>query len=218
VSVTFPAAGWRAEAALVVKRSRVLALAARVDDEAAARAVIAAERARYPDARHHCTAFIVEAGAGPPTERSSDDGEPAGTAGMPMLAQLRGAGLVDVVAVVTRYFGGVKLGTGGLTRAYGDAVAAALADVPRVTRLTLPVWAVEAGHAAAGRVTDELVRRGVSLLAQDYGPTRVRLEAVFPAGADAAALIAQAGQGLARGVRLGERTVEVAVAPGAAAE
>jgi uncharacterized YigZ family protein len=209
MTAVLPAAGWSAEAVLEVKRSRFLARAARADDEAAARAVIAAERARYPDARHHCTAFIVEDGPGPPTERSSDDGEPAGTAGMPMLAQLRGAGLVNVVAVVTRYFGGVKLGTGGLTRAYGDAVAAVLVGVPRVTRVARPVWAVEAGHAAAGRVTDELVRRGAQIVAQEFSAAGVRLEAAFDPGADVAGLAAQASQGTARVTRVGEQTVEL---------
>ncbi|MDR1512366.1 MAG: YigZ family protein, partial [Propionibacteriaceae bacterium] len=95
----------------MIKKSRFLATVARADDEAAARAVVGEERSRHPLARHHCTAFIVESGSGRPTERSSDDGEPPGTAGTPMLAQLRGSGLVNVVAVVTRYFGGVKLGT-----------------------------------------------------------------------------------------------------------
>ncbi|MFC6713803.1 IMPACT family protein [Branchiibius cervicis] len=93
-----------------VRRSRFLAVVCRVGDESAARAVIAGCRSAYPDARHHCSAFVL--GPAPRTERSNDDGEPSGTAGAPMLQVLRSADLSDVVAVVTRYFGGTLLGTG----------------------------------------------------------------------------------------------------------
>ena len=98
---------WDAETELVVKRSRFIARLARVDSEEEARAVIADTRRRYPDARHHCTAFVVEVPDASPIARSSDDGEPAGTAGMPILATLLGADVTQAVAVVTRYFGGV---------------------------------------------------------------------------------------------------------------
>ena len=81
-------------------------------------------RSTSRDARHHCTAFVL--GPDGTTTRSNDDGEPSGTAGAPMLEVLRGRGLTDVVAVVTRWFGGTLLGTGGLIRAYGDAVSLAL--------------------------------------------------------------------------------------------
>ena len=106
--------GFQARTETEVKRSRFLATLARADDEQQARDVIALVKAEFPDARHHCQAFIVDVPDAQPIERSSDDGEPAGTAGMPMLETLRGAGLGNVVAVVTRYFGGTLLGTGGL--------------------------------------------------------------------------------------------------------
>ncbi|RYE74360.1 MAG: YigZ family protein, partial [Myxococcales bacterium] len=102
----------------VVERSRFLTQLVRVPDEASAREVIDVRRREHWSARHHCTAFVI--GPDGALQRSNDDGEPAGTAGAPMLEVLRGAEISDVVAVVTRYFGGVKLGTGGLARAYSE--------------------------------------------------------------------------------------------------
>lgn len=116
--------GGSAEAELVVSRSRFLARACRVEDEESARRFIADVRAIDHDARHHCTAFVL--GPDAAVRRSNDDGEPSGTAGRPMLEVVTGRGLSDVVVVVTRWFGGVLLGTGGLVRAYGDATSAAL--------------------------------------------------------------------------------------------
>jgi uncharacterized YigZ family protein len=111
-----------------VSRSRFIATLGSAPTVEAARAFIAAIRAEMPAATHHVYAFKVGYGASV-TEGLSDDGEPTGTAGPPALAVLRGADIGDVVLVVTRYFGGTKLGTGGLVRAYGDAARAALAAV-----------------------------------------------------------------------------------------
>lgn len=125
------------------------------EDEAAT--VVASRRDEDPDATHHCWAFVLADGLA----RSSDDGEPRDTAGAPILRHLQGAELVDVVAVVTRWYGGTKLGRGGLVRAYGDATAAVIAaavvveHVPTVTRtlrhgyeLTAALDAVLAAHDA----------------------------------------------------------------------
>lgn len=111
------------------QRSRFLAFAAPADDVAAARGFVADLARRYHDARHVCSAWRLGAPP-PPLEHRHDDGEPAGTAGEPILAALRKADLTDAVVAVVRYFGGVKLGTGGLARAYGDAAAGALAAAP----------------------------------------------------------------------------------------
>ena len=100
--------------------------------EGAARALIQQVRAGSRGAGHQCTAYLLGPDAG--TVRSNDDGEPSGTAGAPMLAALRGRGITDAVAVVSRWFGGTLLGTGGLIRAYGDATEAALAAATTVTR------------------------------------------------------------------------------------
>ncbi|QIK72495.1 YigZ family protein [Propioniciclava coleopterorum] len=156
--------GFEARTETEVKRSRFLATVARVDDEAQARDVIALVRAEFPDARHHCQAFVVDVPDAQPIERSSDDGEPAGTAGMPMLEVLRGAALGNVVAVVTRYFGGTLLGTGGLVRAYSDAVSSALAGAPRVRPERRLLWGVDVPAAEAGRVQGALLNRGIDVL------------------------------------------------------
>lgn len=98
----------------VEKRSRFLGLVQPVSSEDEAREIIAACKKQYHDARHNCWCYLLRDG----TERYSDDGEPQGTAGIPMLEVFRRAGVTNVVCVVTRYFGGVLLGTGGLLRAY----------------------------------------------------------------------------------------------------
>src|ERR671921_1142335 len=91
-------------------------------------------RAEMPDAAHHVYAYIVGHGA-TTTLGMSDDGEPSGTAGRPVMAVLKGSGLGDVALVITRYFGGTLLGTGGLVRAYGDAAKAVLAILPRTEKI-----------------------------------------------------------------------------------
>ena len=113
-----------ATAEYVIERSRFLTLAAPVSDEAEAQAVVAAQRKKYFDARHHCSAWIL--GEDSSKQKSSDDGEPGGTAGMPILDVIKRKGLTNVVVVVTRYFGGIKLGAGGLVRAYSHSAALAL--------------------------------------------------------------------------------------------
>ena len=106
----------RSSAEIEVRRSRFVCDVERVETEEAAREFIEAVRSGSREARHHCTAFIL--GPDGAIQRSNDDGEPSGTAGAPMLEVLRGRGVSDVVAVVTRWFGGVLLGTGGLLFEY----------------------------------------------------------------------------------------------------
>jgi uncharacterized YigZ family protein len=150
-----PAAATRAE--IMALNSRFIASAGHTPSVEEAKAFIAAVRAAFPDASHHCVAYLVGHGA-TVTAGMSDDGEPSGTAGRPMLAVLRGSGLGDVTVVVTRYFGGTLLGTGGLVRAYSDAVRAVLEILPRTERIELAALSVRvsyAGYAAARRVLDE---------------------------------------------------------------
>jgi uncharacterized YigZ family protein len=113
----------------VVVNSRFIATMGRADTVAEAKAFIQSVRDEMPDATHHVYAFKVGYGASI-TEGMSDDGEPSDTSGPPVLAVLRGADMGNVVIVVTRYFGGTKLGTGGLVRAYGGAAKDALAALP----------------------------------------------------------------------------------------
>ncbi|MBK6899155.1 MAG: YigZ family protein [bacterium] len=123
--------GGDGEAEIRVERSRFLATARPVADASAARALVAAIARVHHDARHVCWACRLGHGA-QATELRSDAGEPSGTAGEPILGVLRHAGITDAAIVVVRWFGGVKLGTGGLGRAYRDAAAAALAAAPQL--------------------------------------------------------------------------------------
>ncbi len=187
------------EAEVEDRRSRFLAHLEPVPDEATARAVIEAARRRHHTARHHCSAFIL--GPDGAIERSSDDGEPAGTAGAPMLEVLRGRELRDVVAVVTRWFGGTLLGAGGLVRAYSDAVTSA-ADAAEVVRYRrVDVVELEVDYAIAGRVEASLRDRGVQVADVRHGAAATLVLAVPPADRVAVASgIAEltAGQGRPR--------------------
>jgi uncharacterized YigZ family protein len=118
-------------AELRIRGSSFLGFAAPCGDEEEARAVVAERSRRFHDATHNCTAWRLRGGL----QRTNDDGEPSGSAGAPILAAIEGAGVIDCAVVVTRYFGGTKLGVGGLVRAYGEAAAAALAAAPRRTGL-----------------------------------------------------------------------------------
>lgn len=184
------------EAEIEDRRSRFLAHLEPVPDEASARSVIEAVRRQHHTARHHCSAFVL--GPDRAVERSSDDGEPAGTAGAPMLEVLRGRQLRDVVAVVTRWFGGTLLGAGGLVRAYSDAVAAA-ADAADIVRYRLvDLLELEADYAIAGRVEASLRDRGVQVAEVRHGAVATLVLAISPPDrAAVASAIAEltAGQG-----------------------
>src|SRR5512138_1071406 len=131
----YPIPAGRARVEEVILRSRFISAAAPAATTEEAKSFINALRAEFPDASHHCFAYLV----GPPGSTAqvgmSDDGEPGGTAGRPMLAVVLGSGLGDIVVVVTRYFGGTKLGTGGLVRAYSGGVKAVLAELPVVEKV-----------------------------------------------------------------------------------
>lgn len=151
-----PAAPHRTET--VISRSRFIATLAHVATPVDARAFIDAMRAEFPDATHNCWAYV----AGPPGDTAqiglSDAGEPHGTAGRPMLDVLLHSGIGEIAAVVTRYYGGVKLGTGGLVKAYGGAVQQALASLPttrRIERATLEVSVTYADVESLRRTTQE---------------------------------------------------------------
>ncbi|MDV3206785.1 MAG: IMPACT family protein [Rhodococcus ruber] len=151
-----------------IKHSRFLAVLRRVDSDTAALAFVEEQRRLYPDARHHCWAFVVGDEPAHRAERSSDDGEPGGTAGVPMLQVLHHRDLVNVAVVVTRWFGGIKLGAGGLVRAYSGAVAVAVDAATLVPRERREVFTLAVGHGDAGRVESELRVRGVSVLDVSY--------------------------------------------------
>lgn len=122
---------------LVIKKSQFITFVAAAAEVPQAQAFIESIRKQYPDARHVCWAYLV----GKPKQTTllscSDDGEPAGTAGKPMLNVLQHSGMGDIVAVVVRYFGGIKLGTGGLVRAYSGSVNEALKRLPTTKKVAM---------------------------------------------------------------------------------
>jgi uncharacterized YigZ family protein len=164
------------DAEIEVKRSRFLARVRRVPDESGAREVVERARKEHWDAGHHCSAFVV--GPDGATQRSHDDGEPGGTAGAPMLEVLRGHGVSDVVAVVTRYFGGTLLGAGGLVRAYSDAVRAALEEAGVVHRQRMQLVELLTTPAEAGRLEHDLRSRDVVVRRVSYADPVVVTAAV----------------------------------------
>lgn len=153
----------------VVRRSRFLTALARAPDAAAAHAFVAAMRDEHPDATHHCYAFV----AGPPGSTAhigmSDDGEPHGTAGRPMLTALLHSEVGEVVAVCTRYYGGVKLGTGGLSRAYGGGVKRALQDLPTELEVQRVEIAVTVGYRHVDGVRRLLEESETVVLDESFG-------------------------------------------------
>ena len=200
--------GGAAEVGIEVKRSRFLCTIERVADEAAARATVERLRKRHWDARHHCSAFVL----GPDSllQRSSDDGEPAGTAGAPMLDVLRGREVSDVVAVVTRWFGGVLLGAGGLVRAYGDAVRAGLDSAGTLRRSLLTEHSLVVSHGNAGRLESELRDRAVWVLDAEYGDDVTLRLGVPAADSDRlAALVSELTGGSAAPVEVASRWVDL---------
>ena len=140
----------------VIKNSRFIAEAFMVGNQSEARDVLREQKSRYSDATHVCHAFIT----GPKAETSgmSDDGEPSGTAGRPMLDVLKGSGITNILITVTRYFGGTLLGTGGLVHAYGGAVKSVL-EICR---------------------TEELVEKSAFIFSADYGSYE-GIKRIFPA-------------------------------------
>ncbi|MDX1689035.1 MAG: YigZ family protein [Candidatus Promineifilaceae bacterium] len=129
----YPVPAEKTRAELRVKNSRFIATVAPVFSVKEAKAFIGRIRDEFADATHNVPAYVVGHGAAV-TAHCNDDGEPAGTAGRPVLAVLKGSGLGDAAIVVTRYFGGTKLGTGGLVRAYGDAARLVLEQTPRAMK------------------------------------------------------------------------------------
>ncbi|MGO1052889.1 YigZ family protein [Crossiella sp. CA198] len=164
-----------------IQRSRFRCSLARVATEEAAAEFVAGVRKQHWDASHNCSAFRLGSGA----QRSSDDGEPAGTAGVPMLEVLARRELTDVVAVVTRYFGGTKLGAGGLVRAYGRAVSEAVDAVGTLRRGRFRTLEISAAHAEAGRLEHTLRAAGHRIAEVGYDSS-VRLTVHVPeAGVEA---------------------------------
>ena len=170
----------------------------------AAAAVVAGVRSRDHTATHHCTAMRV--GADGQARRSSDDGEPSGTAGVPMLEVLLHRDLTDVVAVVSRWFGGTKLGAGGLVRAYGRAVSEALDSVGTLRRVRHRELLLAAPHDRAGRLENALRAAGYRVGDVRHGPdVTITVLVTEDAGAEFAAWLAGRTGGAVEAIEVGHR-------------
>ncbi|MGF3056510.1 YigZ family protein [Microbacterium sp. YY-01] len=212
----YPATIARAlEYEMVIKKSRFITHLSPVTSIDEAESIIAAIKKKAWDATHNCSAMVT--GLLADQARSSDDGEPSGTAGIPMLEVLRRRTLTDIVAVVTRYYGGVKLGAGGLVRAYSSAVSEALDTASFVERRMLRQFTVAVPHADAGRI-ENLVRDWVesheaSLSDTEYGAQAVLSVWIPPSQASGFHdLIAAASAGSLMALSGDERIIDIPAA------
>jgi uncharacterized YigZ family protein len=142
-----------------------------------AKALIARVKSEFSDATHNVPAYVIGHGNSI-IAHCHDDGEPSGTAGRPALAVLRGSGLGDVAVVVTRYFGGTKLGTGGLVRAYGDAVRSVLAGLPRALKVATHTVVMAVPYPYFERAQRLVAAHAGQVIGQDFS-TEVTLTARF---------------------------------------
>ncbi|MEB4677397.1 IMPACT family protein [Enterobacteriaceae bacterium G50] len=162
-----------------IKKSRFITLLAHTDGGEAAKAFVESVRAEHPDARHHCVAWV----AGRPDDSQqlgfSDDGEPAGTAGKPMLAQLMGSGVGEITAVVVRYYGGVLLGTGGLVKAYGGGVQQALNQLTTQIKTPLTEYTLLCEYGQLSGIETLLGQFSGVIVTSDYQAS-VQLRVALP--------------------------------------
>ena len=147
-----------------IKRSVFIAEVHPCHDENEAREILSAVTSKYRDATHNCRAYILSDGS----EYSSDDGEPSGTAGRPILNAIKHSGLVNVIVIVTRYYGGVKLGVRGLIDAYGDTAAKALELCGSVERVITSAIRVSMGYNSVGNISRLLEGAGAVNLSWNY--------------------------------------------------
>lgn len=193
----YPVPAERARAEVTITRSRFICTLARVASTEEAQAFIRGMNAEFADATHNCWAYVV----GPPGSTSrigmSDAGEPHGTAGRPMLTVLLHSGVGDIAAVVTRYYGGTKLGTGGLVKAYSGAVQEALAVLERTERVEYATLYLTLPYAAITTIRRILPAHEATLESESYAESaelRVRLPRANADAFRAVVLDATAGQ------------------------
>lgn len=164
-----------------IKKSRFITLLAHTDGVEAARAFVQQVRNEHPGARHHCWAWV----AGAPNDSQqlgfSDDGEPSGTAGKPMLAQLMGANIGEITAVVVRYYGGIMLGTGGLVKAYGGGVQQGLKQLTRTLKVPMKLFSLQCDYAQLSDI-ERLLLRFEGKIAESHYLDRISLTLALPYG------------------------------------
>ncbi|WP_409967877.1 YigZ family protein [Bengtsoniella intestinalis] len=165
-----------AESEFVEKRSRFISKVWKVSSEEEAKAIIAQRKKEYYDARHNCWCYLINDGG---IVRYSDDGEPQGTAGQPMLGVFQKQDITNVCCVVTRYFGGILLGAGGLTRAYSKGAAEAMLEAGICEMKLWSVWLLACPYGLFERVKLEVSNCGGVVRQADYG-ANITMEIGFP--------------------------------------
>jgi len=175
-----------------IKKSRFITYIVHTVGVDAAKSVVQTIKEQHPAARHHCWAFV----AGAPNDSQqlgfSDDGEPSGTAGKPMLAQLMGSGLGEVTAVVVRYYGGIMLGTGGLVKAYGGGVQQALKQVERHIKIPKKVYWLQCQYSQLTEI-ERIVQRYEGELRDTHFTEHVTVNIALPE-----ALLAECNEALSQ--------------------
>lgn len=151
-----------------IERSRFLSACKKTETEEEARAFIDAVKKEHPFATHNCYAYIAERGS---VARYSDDGEPQGTAGLPMLEAIKGKGLCNTTVVVTRYFGGIKLGAGGLVRAYGGAASDVLALAGKEEHIPSVLFSLTLSYDRYSAFLSKKESFRHKILSSDFGET-----------------------------------------------
>ena len=164
-----------------IKRSRFITYLAHTPGQIAAKAFVQSIKERHADARHNCWGFVAGAPNDPMQLGFSDDGEPSGTAGKPILAQLQGSGLGEVTAVVTRYSGGIKLGTGGLVKAYGGGVQSALKLIETEAKVLMEYAQLTCDYSQQSSI-ERLIQQSEGKIADIQFEQRVNLLFEVPLG------------------------------------
>lgn len=195
-----------------ITKSRFITYVERVESEAAAIQFVEQIKKKHWDATHNCTAYVI--GQHEQWQRADDDGEPSGTAGRPMLEVLKKASVKDTVLVVTRYFGGIKLGAGGLVRAYSKAAACGLRAVGLVERKLCTPLTIEIDYDLQGIVENQMRTQHYPIVEKEFYE-KVKLHTYVACGAESTLLTAAADWTAGRAVyrTLDPLYIDVPVAP-----
>lgn len=156
----------RAQTMLVEKKSKFIASVCPCKNEEEALEFLGEIKSKYPDARHNVYAYVIDENN---IFRYSDDGEPGGTAGMPVLDTIRKEGIVDVCVVVTRYFGGILLGTGGLVHAYSQSASSGLNEAQIITKALCNIVSVKVDYTHVGKIQHMIATKNLILDGCEYG-------------------------------------------------
>ena len=166
MSIEYKSVKNRTTIELAEKKSRFIADAGIIQNEAEARAFIDEIRTQYREASHHTYAYVL--GENVPAARYSDDGEPHGTAGLPILGVIQGNKLTNTIVVVTRYFGGTKLGTGGLVRAYSKSASECLSKAGTVRHIPGDITKISTDYHNLGKIKNYLEKHGYHIIDEEY--------------------------------------------------